>query len=242
MSEIPSYALVLTAVVILIGAISLLNGFRRVRVNGWERTAVYVDGVFDRLLEPGVHRLWKGHGRLTITPISLDQQVRWVRADVLSSERMPLRLTASVLFRIDDAELSVREPIEPRIELAVQSALTRLASETPLDALLAHAPETADILTANVGQIVGAARIERIEISAGTLPPEIRRLLSDVERARLDGLAALERARSEQAALRSLANAARLLKDNPELAQLRLLQTAENAKAATIVIGDDRRR
>ncbi|WP_313011479.1 SPFH domain-containing protein [Brevundimonas sp.] len=242
MSEMPDYAVILTAIVILVGVIGVLNAFRRVRVNGWERTAVYVDGVFDRLLEPGIHRLWKGHGRLMLVPISLDQQVRSIRADVLSSERMPLRLTATVLFRIENAELSLREPVEPRLDLAVQSALIRLAGETPLDALLAHAPETADILTAHVGDTVGAARIERVEIAAVTLPPEIRRLLSDVERARLDGLAALERARSEQAALRALANAARLLKDNPELAQLRLLQTAENAKAATIVIGDERGR
>jgi len=242
MSQIPTYALVLMTIVILLGVIGLLNAFRRVRVNNWERTAVYVDGVFERLLEPGVHRLWKGQGRLTIVPTSLDQQVRWIRADVLSSERMPLRLTASVLFRIENAELSVREPIEPRIELAVQSALTRLASETPLDALLAQSPETGPILATHIGEVVGAARIEQVEIAAVTLPPEIRRLLSETERARLEGLASLERARSEQASLRALANAARLLKDNPELAQLRLLQTAENAKAATIVIGDERRR
>ncbi|WP_312735013.1 SPFH domain-containing protein [Brevundimonas sp.] len=238
MGQMPDYTVILTSIVILAGGIALLNAFRRVRVNRWERTAVYVDGVFDRLLEPGVHRLWKGHGRLMLVPISLDQRVRSIRADVLSSERMPLRLTASVLFRIENAELSLREPVEPRLDLAVQSALIRLAAETPLETLLAQAPETADALGARVGETVGAARIEGVEIAAVTLPPEIRRLMSDVERARLDGLAALERARSEQAALRALANAARLLKDNPELAQLRLLQTAENAKAATIVIGD----
>lgn len=62
--------------------------------------------------------------------------------------------------------------------------------------------------------------------------------MTEVERARLEGLAALERARGEQAALRSLANAARLLKDNPELAQLRVLQAAATARNATIVIGD----
>ncbi|MCA0367667.1 MAG: hypothetical protein LCH57_06325 [Proteobacteria bacterium] len=242
MSEMPDYFVILTAIVILVGAIALLNAFRRVRVNRWERTAVYVEGVFDRLLEPGVHRLWKGRGRLMLVPISLDQQMRSIRADVLSSERMPLRLTASVLFRIENAELSLREPVEPRLDLAVQSALIRLAAETPLETLLAQTPETADALGARVGEMVGAARIEGVEIAAVTLPPEIRRLMSDVERARLDGLAALERARSEQAALRALANAARLLKDNPELAQLRLLQTAENAKAATIVIGDAARQ
>ena len=75
MSEMPDYFVILTAIVILVGGIALLNAFRRVRVNRWERTAVYVEGVFDRLLEPGVHRLWKGHGRLMLVPISLDRPI-----------------------------------------------------------------------------------------------------------------------------------------------------------------------
>jgi len=68
------------------------------------------------------------------------------------------------------------------------------------------------------------------------LPPEIRRLVIEVERAKLEGQAALERARGEHAALRSLANAARLTKDNPELMNLRLLQAA-GAKGTTLVLG-----
>jgi regulator of protease activity HflC (stomatin/prohibitin superfamily) len=242
MSESPIFIMILTVVMVVACTIGLLNSRKRVRVNGWERTAIYIDGVFERFLEPGVHWLWKGKGQLMAVPITLDQQVRQVRADVLSSERMPLRLTATVLFRIENAELSLREPVEPRIDLAVQAVLTRLAGETSLDALLAQTPEMAEALATHAAEAVGAARIERVEITAVTLPPEVRRLLSEVERARLGGLAALERARGEQASLRSLANAARLLKDNPELAQLRLLQAAENAKAATIVIGDDRGR
>lgn len=64
-------------------------------------------------------------------------------------------------------------------------------------------------------------------------------MFTEAERARREGLAALERARSEQAALRVLANAARNLAGNPELAQLRLWQTMENAKGAkTFVLGD----
>ena len=44
-------------------------------------------------------------------------------------------------------------------------------------------------------------------------------------RARAEGHAALERARGESAALRNLANAARLMDGNPALMNLRLLQT-----------------
>lgn len=226
----------------IVAAVWVLRSRKRVRVNSWERTAVYIDGVFERLLEPGVHWLWKGRGYLIVSPVSLDQRVHQIRADVLSSERMPLRLTATVLYRIENAEMSLREPVQPLIDLAVQAALTRLAGETPLETLLAQSAETTQALAAHLTQAIGAARIEQVEITAVTLPPEVRRLMSEVERARLEGLAALERARSEQASLRSLANAARLLKDNPELAQLRLLKTAENARGATIVIGDDRKR
>ena len=52
-------------------------------------------------------------------------------------------------------------------------------------------------------------------------------------------LAALERARGEHAALRSPANAARLLKDNPDLMNLRLLQAlGSGGKGTTLVLGD----
>ena len=72
------------------------------------------------------------------------------------------------------------------------------------------------------------------------LPPEVRRLFTEIERAKLEGLAALERARGENAALRSLANAAGMLKGNPELMNLRLLQSMATGKGQlTVVLGKD---
>ena len=56
------------------------------------------------------------------------------------------------------------------------------------------------------------------------LGKELRSSYAAVLAARKDGEAALERARGETAALRSLANAAHMIKDNPDLVQLRLLQ------------------
>lgn len=76
-------------------------------------------------------------------------------------------------------------------------------------------------------------------LASVVLPPEMRHPVTEVERARMDGLAALERARGEHAALRSLANAAWMLKDNPDLMNLRLLQAVGAAgKGATIMVGE----
>jgi regulator of protease activity HflC (stomatin/prohibitin superfamily) len=63
---------------------------------------------------------------------------------------------------------------------------------------------------------------------------------AEVERSKMEAEASLERARGEQASLRALANAARLIKDNPALANLRFLQTLEQIQGAkTIVLGSD---
>ena len=53
-----------------------------------------------------------------------------------------------------------------------------------------------------------------------------------------EGQAALERARGETAALRNLANAARMLENNPALQNLRWLQTISElgAKGGSVVV------
>jgi len=52
-------------------------------------------------------------------------------------------------------------------------------------------------------------------------PGEMKKAFAQVVKAQKDGQAALEKARGETAALRSLANAARMMDDNPNLLQLR---------------------
>ena len=69
------------------------------------------------------------------------------------------------------------------------------------------------------------------------LPAELKRAFAGVVAARKDGEIALERARGETAALRNLANAGRMLEDNPGLVQLRLLQEIGGSTGNTVVIG-----
>lgn len=54
---------------------------------------------------------------------------------------------------------------------------------------------------------------------------------------RKEGLAALERARGETAALRNLANAARMIENNPALMQVRLLQHLSETPGNTLILG-----
>lgn len=218
----------------------LASAFKTVRVSPWEKGAVYVDGGFERLLEPGRHRLFRLGRQIHVAPLSLaPSYLATGPVEVITADGLPIRLSATVIYRIVDAELALQHPAYEAVRLAASQALLTLASKHPLEALLARAEPFDDTLLAAAGALAGPASIERMALASVVLPPELRRSVTEVERARMDGLAALERARGEHAALRSLANAARMLKDNPDLMNLRLLQAVGAAgKGATIMVGE----
>ena len=82
-------------------------------------------------------------------------------------------------------------------------------------------------------------RIQAAEVRDVMLPGELRKAFSEVLKAKQEGQAALERARGESAALRNLANAARLIENQPSLATLRFLQTLEASEGPRTLVMND---
>lgn len=79
--------------------------------------------------------------------------------------------------------------------------------------------------------------LRSVDLRDLTFPGDLKRTFAQVVAARHEGLAALERARGETAALRNLANAARMMEGNPALLHLRLIQQLGSAGGNTIVLG-----
>jgi regulator of protease activity HflC (stomatin/prohibitin superfamily) len=77
--------------------------------------------------------------------------------------------------------------------------------------------------------------IDSLALRDVMVPAELRGAAAEVSTARAQGRVTLERARSEVAATRALANAARMIADQPALLQLRTLQAVE-AGGATVVL------
>lgn len=207
----------------------------------WEHALLYVNGRFERDLPPGRHRLLT-FGR-TIHLVRLPRMA-FTHAvgpvDVVTADHFALRLGATFTATITDARAAAESQYQylTRLQLAAQDALVALAAERPLQTLLAERSQLGALLLERLGGGTAELAIEAVSLSSFVLPPETRRLMTEVERAKLEGQASLERARGEHAALRSLANAARLLKDNPDLMRLRTLQAVSpTGKGATLVLG-----
>ena len=70
------------------------------------------------------------------------------------------------------------------------------------------------------------------------LPHELRAAYAELVTTRTHGQAQLEAARAETAALRSLANGAKLLDDHPALARLRLVQALPHGSTLKVALPD----
>lgn len=233
------YLLILLGLPIL-GAFLLLRNRLRLSatVYEWEQGLLYVDGRFVRTLPSGRYWTFGFRDRLVVTvprgPIS--EVVPTI--DVTSQERLSFRLAATILYEIVDPRLAHEGNRQELLRLVASEAVVQLAAARSVETLLAERQSLGPVLLAVLEKPIAGCRVTEAFVTAVTLPPELRRLYSEVERARLDGQAALERARGEQASLRSLANSARMLKGNPELMNLRLLQALSGSKT-TVVLGRD---
>jgi regulator of protease activity HflC (stomatin/prohibitin superfamily) len=240
----------LAYVVIAVAAVVLLVIFRKGRSTGldqsvyeWQTGLVYRSGKFERLAGPGRH--WLFFNRSLYTVPNTPQTLTVGAQEVLTADRLQVKLAGLFVYVITDPRKLFEDTggdYASGLLTDLQLALREIAASRPLERLV----DERRLLDAELLALV-AARAEPRGVAVKSaairdiiLGAETRRLYAEFERARLEGLAALERARGEQASLRSLANSARLLKGNPELMNLRLLHTLQGqpGKAApTVVLG-----
>ena len=120
---------------------------------------------------------------------------------------------------------------------AAQIALRAIAGGVTIEALLGQRLDIGAQLLARVqpDAVKVGINVTAVEVKDVSLPNDLKRAFSDVLKAKQEGQAALERARGESAALRNLANGARVLEGNPALQNLRLMQSI-SASGNTLVM------
>jgi regulator of protease activity HflC (stomatin/prohibitin superfamily) len=200
--------------------------FTTITVFAHERALEYVDGVCTRVLVPGRYRTAR---RATYHRVHvLERIVTTAPQDVLTSDGVSVRVTAAVRWKVTDAQRYAETTSDPAgvVYLAVQIALRDALVAVDVDALVREARVAGETLAGPARTAGAAVGIDVIEVVVKDviLPPELRSAYAELVTAKTRGLAQLEAARAETAALRSLANGAKLLDDHPALARLRLVQ------------------
>ncbi|MEM8960124.1 MAG: slipin family protein [Acidobacteriota bacterium] len=219
--------------------------FETIRVEDGTIAVLHRDGRRFDTLEPGLHVLWKNQGQYQCRHIKLREQVLDVSGqEIMTADRVTLRLNAVVVYRV----VRPLEAIDTVDDFAqtlyrdAQLVLRAVVGSRELDSLL----EDKDSVAAELqGQLVERAvpglEILRLGIRDLILPGDMKTLMNRVIEARQAAEANLIARREETAAMRSQANTARLLDNNPTLMKLRELEVLETVAAKgslKIVLGE----
>lgn len=227
-------------VLVVIALAAIMVRIRHVTIFEYERGLKYVDGRFRKLLAPGRH--WFLGFFTTIHRI--DVRKRYVSIpgqEVLSADGVTLKASIAAEYSIADPDVAVNkvQSYETALYVLLQSALREIIGTVEIEAALSARGDMAKRLHELSLAKAKELGLDLISVSLKDvmLPGKMKEIFGQVVKARLEGQAALEKTRAETAALRNLANAAKMIDGNPNLLQLRLLQAVSDTSGNTLVLG-----
>ena len=230
----------LLSIVVVVVVIFLTLAVRRITVLEYERGLKYAKGKFKSVVEPGQH--WYMPFFTIIQ--KLDVRPRFVSItgqEVLSSDGVTLKVSLAANFEITDPNIAINkvQSFQEALYLELQLALREIIGAADIDTVLSGRNEVSKKLMEITEPKITDLGLKLISVNLKDImfPGKLKEMFAQVVNARKEGLAALEKAKGETAALRNLANAAKMMEGNPNLMQLRLVQALGETSGNTLILG-----
>ncbi len=233
----PVLVLLVTIVLALV-ALRLL--VLRPVVMEYQAGLLYRNGRFRRQLPAGQYWLFRPTD--VVTKVDLRPKLVSVTGqEVVTADGVSMKLSLACRFRVVRADVAINqiEDYQQALYQVLQLSLREIVSGSNGDDLLRGRREIGERLMALAAKPADefGLELQAVNLKDITFPGDLKKIYAQVVLAQKEGQAALERARGETAALRSLANAAQLVNANPALLQLRLLQQVAASTGNTIILG-----
>ncbi|WP_071672467.1 slipin family protein [Nioella nitratireducens] len=193
---------------------------------------LFTDGEHSGRLDPGMHWFWRFGRSHEVRLVETRWQTKEVAGqEILTKDRVTLRVTLTATFRVVDPIKAVTEVTDhgEALHRALQLAFRKTVGALPLDRLLAEKGQVDAKAAEVVRQDMEGIGIELGEIALKDviLPGEMRDILNKVVAAQKEAEANVIRRREETNATRSLLNTAKVLADNPVMLRLKELEALE---------------
>ena len=207
---------------------------------------LFVDGRLVDTLVPGLYAFWKDTTDAKLVEVDMRETVTDVSGqEIMTADKVTLRMNVMVTYRIADAKRAVTETDDVRQALyrETQLVVRAIVGVRELDVFLTEKDAVASEIEAAVRDRANDLGLEiaSVGIRDVILPGDMKDLMNKVTAAKKAAEANLIARREETAAMRSQANTAKLLADNPTLMRLRELEVLENVASTgnlNIVLGE----
>jgi regulator of protease activity HflC (stomatin/prohibitin superfamily) len=163
--------------------------------------------------------------------------------EILTKDNIGIRITAVGQIQITDAVkiMQTTESYMADVYAVAQLSLRDAVSQVTLDELLASKSKLDQKLQGDVAvkcSELGIA-VSGLAVRDIMLPANLKKAYGGVLEAQKDALRNVEKARGEQAVLRSLANSSKLYSENPSLLQARVIQALATGNNSIVFGADD---
>lgn len=223
-----------------------IHFFSIIDVPEGHRSVYFKDGKYVDTLAAGRHLFWTGTAVTRFFTVDLREKILDVSGqEIMTSDKVTLRMNAMLSFGITDAlkSVSLSEDSCQALYREAQLALRSVIGALELDSVLNEKEKVSDDLIAavrNKAQRFGI-QVSSFGIRDIILPGDMKDLMNRVIEAKKAAESNLIMRREETAAMRSQANTARLLDNNPTLMRLRELDILEKVVSNTkmnVVLGE----
>ncbi|HEY0980797.1 slipin family protein [Schlesneria sp.] len=207
---------------------------------------LFIDGRYVDSLPPGEYAFWKDAAEAKVVEIDMRETIVDVGGqEIMTADKVTLRLNAVVTYKVVDARKTVSQTDDVRQALYrdTQLVLRSVVGARELDTFLTDKDAVAKDIEDSVRRRATELGLElaSVGIRDVILPGDMKELMNKVTEAHKAAEANLISRREETAAIRSQANTAKLLADNPTLMRLRELEVLEKIAASgklNIIVGD----
>lgn len=235
--------IVILAVAALVMWVCLRRWMTEVSVFDFQKGLLYRNGRFEKVLEAGRYRFFGKASHVDIYDMR-DIIVTLPGQDILTRDKINLKLSLTGKYRIADPR-KAKESAQyytsdfyDSVQMLLRDEVAALSMEEMLERkaeiderLFAAAKDKADAL---------GLTLVSLGIRDVILPANLKRAFAGVLEARKEAEKQLEKARGEQAVLRSLANSSKMYDSNPSLLQARIVQALEDGRNTIVFNADGR--
>lgn len=211
-----------------------------VTIHDYERGLRYRQGRMVGLVDAGTHVTFRPYTEIRVldgrpTSITVPGQ------EILTSDGVALRVSLTARYVVGDpvaaitGDQSYLSALYTLLHGALREAIAGRSADEILAARTDLGPAVGGIVASDLARI--GVELLGVDVRDVMVPTELKRAFAGIVAARREGEAAVERARGETAALRGLANAGRMVEDNPGLLQLRILQQLAASSGNTVMLG-----
>jgi len=203
---------------------------KEIVIHDYESGLLYEKGVFKEILDKGVYKVSKKGFEKEITVINKRiESITITGQEILTKDKLNLRLNILVRYRVIDPVKAIHEvdSYSASVYQDVQMSIRGIVGERELDEILSMR----NIFDEKIQEEIQSkcekygVKIESMELKDVILPGNLKAIMTKEIEAKKESEIALIKARSEVASTRALINAANLVKEHPELMELKMMES-----------------